>query len=1186
MRINATLAATPVAAYPLSAKFKNRAKGVWRVFLALVAAALLVVSGYSATATLRGVSSTPAHALDISKWVMCGSGKDSSPALLYQYAQSNDLQFQAFSKSAASSGLSSPDSGANMLLKVVGVDIEKNNQQLIIGGKDATEGKGFNKGAKLNFFDRFGLGGYQFTAYTGEWNYLVIDACADKPTPKDPKANHYYDTRLDPATTWDRASSSLDPRTQIYANGQSVRHSSAVGTYIGNITLGATTWVVGIFLALLVLSFKDIGQLVGLTKILVGDTAGHPGGILGAFYTNIFVVVAVLFMLFAIGYNLYFILKQEGGPRYWKRIAASLVSGVLTIAAVWQAANIMPIPNKVAAFVQGITIKATTQELTNMGEWCTTEVGAKKSTYKATRDTPNTTEGALKNLEEDVNQVVSENYTDIVASQLSCTFTKLFVFDPWVQGQFGTDANHLWAESKDVPEWAKDGKKVGNSNSAWVGDATVHMGAESTLNNWALYQLSTQTTTHLPTGNETLGKAREAQGVATDWWRVVDAMSNYNEKNVDIKIPRAQDLPASVSDGKWARPAEAVMTSPFGNRPELGDTHKGIDFGAQCGAPIFAAGSGKVVFAQKAGDGANGVIIQHDGVATMYWHMQDGSLRVKVGDEVKAGQQIGSSGDTGHAFGCHLHFEVRPGTDWGNQDNVTDPQPWLKERGIDATKEKDGLDAHAAAVSAGNSSSAIEITRGEQDLNSKPLAYWNTWTGSSSGSRISVGLSSLVVSIIALAVPTIFAFMTASLTIALQLMVLIIPFAGLAVMTGTDRGMMFALKYGKTALWVFLMRVGLGLLMTLSVIFVLWSYSIMEKVGWWQGVLVLALLSVALWMLKDKLLALTETYAGGFVRKPLAAAGKVGDGFKRLTGIGTASAVGGLTAKRAGGSFFAGAHRAGMDKTQDALNRTKAGRLTLQAATKSSNLMPGILKKSRGHTSTIDEPTYVRCTSCGRTFKHGEMQMYRDTLMNDAMYCNFCRMDGLIPKGIIIEAIKNEEDAKPEKKRMTPTTDTYMSMALAKPEVQPEAVTDYASAYKAYETLTSAAASSMARHRMTVTHENHKNIVVYEIPEAFKPYFNVAAYNVARDNDDFERMRRHWGHAIRQFMREELGYEINRSPEETLNDIRRTSDATIPWWALGTEGAKEEKGSAAEKSEGASDDSEGKHADDSASESK
>ena len=88
------------------------------------------------------------------------------------------------------------------------------------------------------------------------------------------------------------------------------------------------------------------------------------------------------------------------------------------------------------------------------------------------------------------------------------------MFDPWVLGQFGTTPNNLWAEGKPVPEWAKDGKTIGNHNTKWVGDANVPLGGDTTLNNWALYQLSTQTTGHLPTGSETSGKAREAQGVS------------------------------------------------------------------------------------------------------------------------------------------------------------------------------------------------------------------------------------------------------------------------------------------------------------------------------------------------------------------------------------------------------------------------------------------------------------------------------------------------------------------------------------------------------------------------------------------------------------------------------------------------------------------------------------------------
>lgn len=383
---------------------------------------------------------------------------------------------------------------------------------------------------------------------------MVIDACADKPEAKDPKSNQYYDTRLTPMATWDRASASQDPRTMVYANGQTARHAAAVGTFIGNLALGATTWVVGFFLALLMISFKDVGKLIGLTDILVGSKPGQLGGILDSVYGQIFLLLAIPIFVWAVVSNFYPLATGKPFPgtvehtgRPGRRLSIAVVTAVFSIGFITAAPVLMPIPNRVAAFVQSITIKATTEELTSMGGWCTTEVGTKPtSTYDArSRAAEKGDGGVLKRLNtagNDISQIVSENYGEIVASQLSCTFSKLFIFDPWVQGQFGVPANHLWAEGKDIPEWAKDGKKLGNSNGAWVGDASVPMGGETTLNNWALYQLSTQTTGHLPTGNETAGKARESQGVATDWWRIVDALSNYNEKDIDLKIPQAKDL--------------------------------------------------------------------------------------------------------------------------------------------------------------------------------------------------------------------------------------------------------------------------------------------------------------------------------------------------------------------------------------------------------------------------------------------------------------------------------------------------------------------------------------------------------------------------------------------------------------------------------------------------------------------
>lgn len=99
---------------------------------------------------------------------------------------------------------------------------------------------------------------------------------------------------------------------KIYANGQGARYSSALGTYVGNMFLGATTWVVGIFLALLILSFKDIGQLIGLSNITVGSKLGEPGGLLEYFTFNIFIPFGFLMFLTAVAINIYPIIRHKG----------------------------------------------------------------------------------------------------------------------------------------------------------------------------------------------------------------------------------------------------------------------------------------------------------------------------------------------------------------------------------------------------------------------------------------------------------------------------------------------------------------------------------------------------------------------------------------------------------------------------------------------------------------------------------------------------------------------------------------------------------------------------------------------------------------------------------------------------------------------------------------------------------
>jgi murein DD-endopeptidase MepM/ murein hydrolase activator NlpD len=49
------------------------------------------------------------------------------------------------------------------------------------------------------------------------------------------------------------------------------------------------------------------------------------------------------------------------------------------------------------------------------------------------------------------------------------------------------------------------------------------------------------------------------------------------------------------------------------------------------------------------------------------------------GARVRTGQIVGSVGDTGHADGCHLHFEVWTGPGWYTGGSAFDPLPLLKD---------------------------------------------------------------------------------------------------------------------------------------------------------------------------------------------------------------------------------------------------------------------------------------------------------------------------------------------------------------------------------------------------------------------------------------------------------------------------------------------------------------------------
>jgi murein DD-endopeptidase MepM/ murein hydrolase activator NlpD len=123
-------------------------------------------------------------------------------------------------------------------------------------------------------------------------------------------------------------------------------------------------------------------------------------------------------------------------------------------------------------------------------------------------------------------------------------------------------------------------------------------------------------------------------------------------------------------------PIGKVLTGFSSTSMRDGETHSGLDLAATIAAPVFAVAGGTVAFSGIQGNFGNLVVINHaKGYQTRYAQLSGRS--VKVGQQVKAGETIGTVGQTGSpsAKEAHLHFEVRSNTKLGWV--AEDPLPWL-----------------------------------------------------------------------------------------------------------------------------------------------------------------------------------------------------------------------------------------------------------------------------------------------------------------------------------------------------------------------------------------------------------------------------------------------------------------------------------------------------------------------------
>lgn len=191
--------------------------------------------------------------------------------------------------------------------------------------------------------------------------------------------------------------------------------------------------------------------------------------------------------------------------------------------------------------------------------------------------------------------------------------------------------------------------------------------------------LVSEDTTSSEEGETNIVEVAEQIRFDTTWITYAEYFSVWDSRSVNpYKIDGSKfddtlhlTLYDSANNFNYSMPlSDCKTTSIFGMRHTR--WHYGIDLDLETGQPVLASFDGLVRICQFDGRGyGNYIMLRHyNGFETLYGHLsrQD----VKVGQLVKAGEQIGLGGNTGRSTGSHLHFEVRYQGNAINPEHVYD----------------------------------------------------------------------------------------------------------------------------------------------------------------------------------------------------------------------------------------------------------------------------------------------------------------------------------------------------------------------------------------------------------------------------------------------------------------------------------------------------------------------------------
>jgi hypothetical protein len=546
------------AAYANSVPKVVAHSGYRRKTLAFIIAMISLLSSFFVAGA--AIASEQSHATDLVEYLLCSwedpNDKDSVPFVksIYQITQTEDLQYNWFSKSNV--GASADDTSSNFPSLMTRKDFDAANLDIINTGN--TTGK------KYTPYDLYGFSGLTFTSYQGEWNWIKVYYCTsdemgtgEDKAPEDQKVNMFYENRKRPMDTWASKDSSQDPRVRMRTTNSFGNNFSL---NIANMVFWLTKSVTGLNNALVSFSLSNVVDSLGLAKPIENIMSNMFKGIFMPLMIMMFVFTAIS------------IIHDALIKKAYRKAMTSLLQALACMAGgifiMMYPAMFAALPNDLGLLGQYLVLNGINNTVQVSGDdFCSTagSTGGFKSTSTAIVSNGKFNQKAITKAISDAG--------DSTARAVTCQYWKLFTLTPYSLGQYGTSYENLYAKGK-APNGTKE---LGNSNT-YPGLAAVPVGNKQVINNWLIYQISTQNKSHIPSTiaspddgqmdkpttkytnvGQYAAKNKLVSETNGDWYRVVDALSNYDVDSNGNKTSASENTTDYWSDWVGGNASYRIM---------------------------------------------------------------------------------------------------------------------------------------------------------------------------------------------------------------------------------------------------------------------------------------------------------------------------------------------------------------------------------------------------------------------------------------------------------------------------------------------------------------------------------------------------------------------------------------------------------------------------------------------------